>query len=74
MHWHTLWNVDYFWQEIYIKILGGVVRSEDSAMAGSVDSGVTGVAVTMLRDGPWWVQTGGRLWQVNKSNSYEPYK
>ncbi|XP_065937004.1 uncharacterized protein [Magallana gigas] len=39
-------------KEIYIKILGGVVRSEDSAMAGSVDSGVTGVAVTMLRDGP----------------------
>lgn len=39
-------------KEIYIKILGGVVKSEDSVMAGSVDSGVTGVAVTMLRDGP----------------------
>ncbi|XP_061187480.1 uncharacterized protein LOC133195609 [Saccostrea echinata] len=39
-------------KEIYTKILGEVVKNEDSGMSSSVDQGVTGVAVSMLKEGP----------------------
>ncbi|XP_062618912.1 uncharacterized protein LOC134280511 [Saccostrea cucullata] len=44
-------------KEIYTKILGEVVKNEDSMMSSSVDQGVTGVAVSMLKEGPCDQQT-----------------
>ena len=40
-------------QEIYTKILGEVVKNEDSLVTSHVDGGVTGIALSMLQDGPW---------------------
>ena len=49
----NLYCLSHVIQEIYTKILGEVVKNEDSLVTSHVDGGVTGIALSMLQDGPW---------------------
>ena len=49
----NLYCLSHMIQEIYTKILGEVVKNEDSLVTSHVDGGVTGIAHSMLQDGPW---------------------
>ena len=49
----NLYCLSHMIQEIYTKILGEVVKNEDSLVTSHVDGGVTGIALSMLQDGPW---------------------